>query len=75
MNIIGDPDVEIGVRIGVLRLVSFLTFKPPGLSSANMYESTRDTTHPEGSRRGGGLACLLSPSVELAGAPNMLIGV
>ena len=36
-------------------------------------QGSKAQTYPEGSRRGGGRACRLSPRVELVGAPNMLI--
>jgi hypothetical protein len=59
--------------MGVLRLLSFLTFNPPGLIDQQQSLNGQGVTHPDGSRRGGGRACRLSPSDNGVGASNPVI--
>ena len=59
--------------MGVLRLLSFLTFSPPGLVYQQDSTKAKGVTHPDGSRRGGGRACRLSPSDSGVGASNPVI--
>ena len=69
----GEDVPDMGVLMGVFRLLSFLTFSPPGLLDEHRSTKAQEVTHPDGSRRGGGRACRLSPSDSGVGASNPVI--